>query len=81
MQLVKEVIHKKGFKVKDVAKEIGINPQSLTKSLNNITLPRLIQIATIIGVNVHELIEPGIGYNHLYNKDSKWYGITPEINK
>ena len=53
---VKEICKEKGITMKEVAERIGINPITLTQSLNgNPTLSRLTEVAMILGVDVADL--------------------------
>lgn len=56
---IKEVCKAKGISMATIAKELGINPITLSQSLNgNPTLSRLTEVANILGVEVSELFEP-----------------------
>jgi len=53
---VKEICKEKGITMKELAEKIGINPITLTQSLNgNPTLSRLNEVAMILDVDVAEL--------------------------
>lgn len=55
---IKEVCKEKHISLADVAKQIGINPVTLSQSLNgNPTLSRLQEVADVLGVDVSELFE------------------------
>lgn len=55
---IKEVCKAKGIAMATIAKELGINPITLSQSLNgNPTLSRLTEVANILGVEVAELFE------------------------
>lgn len=53
---VKEICKEKGMTMKELAEKIGINPITLTQSLNgNPTLSRLTEVAMILDVDVADL--------------------------
>lgn len=53
---VKELCKEKGITMKELAEKIGINPITLTQSLNgNPTLSRLTEVAMILDVDVADL--------------------------
>lgn len=53
---VKEICKEKGITMKELAEKIGINPITLTQSLNgNPTLSRLTEVAMILDVDVADL--------------------------
>ena len=55
---IKEIAKSKGISMTDIADRLGINPITLSKSLNgNPTLSRLTEVAGILGVDVAELFE------------------------
>lgn len=55
---IKEVCKEKKISLAEVAKCIGINPVTLSQSLNgNPTLSRLEEVASVLGVDVSELFE------------------------
>lgn len=55
---IKEVCKEKKIPLAEVAKRIGINPVTLSQSLNgNPTMSRLEEVATVLGVDVSELFE------------------------
>lgn len=55
---IKELCREKQIAMKDIAKRLGINPITLSQSLNgNPTLTRLQEVAGILGVSVPELFE------------------------
>lgn len=58
---IKEICKEKSITMKEIAERIGINPITLTQSLNgNPTLSRLQEVADILGVDVSELFEQPI---------------------
>ena len=58
---IKEICKEKSITMKEIAEKIGINPITLTQSLNgNPTLSRLQEVADILGVDVGELFEQPI---------------------
>lgn len=55
---IKEVCREKNISLTEVAQRIGINPISLSQSLNgNPTLSRLTQVASVLGVEVADLFD------------------------
>ena len=57
---IKEICKEKQITMKEIAEKLGINPITLSQSLNgNPTLSRLQEVADILGVGVPELFETG----------------------
>ena len=55
---IKELCKQKHITMAEIAKQMGINPITLSQSLNgNPTLSRLQEVADILGVDVSELFE------------------------
>ena len=55
---IKEICKEKQITMKEIAEKLGINPITLSQSLNgNPTLSRLQEVADILGVCVPELFE------------------------
>ena len=53
---IKDVARSKGMTMVQVAEKLGINPITLSQSLNgNPTLSRLTEVANVLGVDVSEL--------------------------
>ena len=53
---IKEVAKSQGMTMAQIAEKLGINPITLSQSLNgNPTLSRLTEVANILGVDVSEL--------------------------
>ena len=53
---IKDVARSKGMTMVQVAEKLGINPITLSQSLNgNPTLSRLTEVADVLGVDVSEL--------------------------
>ena len=53
---VKDVAKSKGMTMTQIAEKLGINPITLSQSLNgNPTLSRLTEVADVLGVDVSEL--------------------------
>lgn len=53
---IKEVAKSKGMTMAQIAEKLGINPITLSQSLNgNPTLSRLTEVADVLGVDVSEL--------------------------
>lgn len=57
---IKDVARSKGMTMAQIAEKLGINPITLSQSLNgNPTLSRLTEVANVLGVDVSELfIQP-----------------------
>ena len=55
---IKEICKQKKISLTEVAQHIGINPISLSQSLNgNPTLSRLTEVASVLGVEVADLFD------------------------
>ena len=55
---IKELCKEKQITMKEIAEKLGINPITLSQSLNgNPTLSRLQEVADILGVSIPELFE------------------------
>lgn len=55
---IKELCKQKHITMAEVAKQMGINPITLSQSLNgNPTLSRLQEVADILGVGINELFD------------------------
>ena len=53
---IKDVAKSKGLTMAQIAEKLGINPITLSQSLNgNPTLSRLTEVANVLGVDVSEL--------------------------
>lgn len=53
---IREVARSKGMTMAQIAEKLGINPITLSQSLNgNPTLSRLTEVANVLGVDVSEL--------------------------
>ncbi|GHT02079.1 hypothetical protein AGMMS49525_04870 [Bacteroidia bacterium] len=58
MLRIKEVIKERGWKVKDIAKELGITSPALSQNIvGRVGVDRLKEIADVIGVHVTELFK------------------------
>ena len=73
---IKDVIKRYGFTQKRVAKEIGISAQGLRLRFKNPTHSSMAEIASVIGCDPIEFLEPVKGHRHFYDKDSnEWLGV------
>ena len=53
---IRELAKSKGMTMAEIAEKLGINPITLSQSLNgNPTLSRLTEVASVLGVDVSEL--------------------------
>ena len=62
---IKDVAKSKGMTMAQIAEKLGINPITLSQSLNgNPTLSRLTEVANVLGVDVSELfVQPKRKHN------------------
>lgn len=61
---IKELCKEKHITMAEIAEKIGINPITLSQSLNgNPTLNRLTEVANALGVDVSELFEQPVNNN------------------
>ena len=60
---IRELAKSKGMTMAEIAEKLGINPITLSQSLNgNPTLSRLTEVANVLGVDVSELfVQPRAG--------------------
>ena len=65
---IKEVAKSKGMTMAQIAEKLGINPITLSQSLNgNPTLSRLTEVADALGVDVGELfVQPRAGKEEIH---------------
>lgn len=65
---IREVARSKGMTMAQIAEKLGINPITLSQSLNgNPTLSRLTEVANILGVDVGELfVQPRAGREEIH---------------
>lgn len=74
--LIKDRLRRANLGFVDIAKSIGVTYNALYARTKNPTFKSLTEIAEAIPCNVHELIEPGKGYVHLYDDEkNEWLGI------
>ncbi len=77
--LIKEVAKKKGISMRQIAKELNTNYQTLTHyniGFRTPVLGKLQEIANILNCEIHELIETGDKFSHFYDdKTGEWLGI------
>ena len=58
-----------------LAGQLGVSRQSLNQTIKgNPSTSSIKKIASILGLNPIDLVEPGKGYEHYY-KDKEWQGI------
>lgn len=73
---IKTVIKKYGHTQKSVAKKIGISPQGLRLRFKNPTHSSLAEIASAVGCDPIEFLDPIDGYAHWYDEQTgEWLGI------
>ncbi len=64
---IKDVAKSKGMTMAQIAEKLGINPITLSQSLNgNPTLSRLTEVANILGVDVSELFVQSRGEQDIH---------------
>ena len=65
---IKDVARSKGMTMAQIAEKLGINPITLSQSLNgNPTLSRLTEVADVLGVDVGELfVQPRTGKGEIH---------------
>ena len=65
---IREVARSKGMTMAQIAVKLGINPITLSQSLNgNPTLSRLTEVANVLGVDVSELfVSPRAGREEIH---------------
>ncbi len=77
--LIKEVAKRKGFTMRQIAKKLNINYQTLTHyniGFRTPTLGKLEEIAEVLNCEIHELVETSENYSHFYDdKTGGWLGI------
>jgi DNA-binding Xre family transcriptional regulator len=82
---IKSVLKSKGLKNKDLMPVLDTDRnQTVSDIVNNrraVSLARLKKIAEFLETEVHELIELGEGFEHLYNEKKEWRGIMPKCKK
>ena len=71
---VKDVLKTKGKDLNWLADQLSISRQSLYSRLKTGKIDTIEEIANIIGVPVHELIDCPKGYSHFYH-EGEWHGI------
>ena len=65
---IRELTKSKGMTMAEIAEKLGINPITLSQSLNgNPTLSRLTEVANVLGVGVGELfVQPKSGKEEIH---------------
>ena len=65
---IRELAKSKGMTMAEIAEKLGINPITLSQSLNgNPTLSRLTEVANVLGVDVGELfVQPRAGKEEIH---------------
>ena len=65
---IRELAKSKGMTMAEIADKLGINPITLSQSLNgNPTLSRLTEVANVLGVDVGELfVQPRSGREEIH---------------
>ena len=71
---VKEICKEKGLLMEQIALELGITPNTLTRNINgNPTIETLEKIATALGVGITELFEENSGFTALIDNSGNLY--------
>ncbi|MCW0493309.1 helix-turn-helix domain-containing protein [Riemerella anatipestifer] len=74
--IIKEVAKRKGKTLQEIAKAMNITYNGLYQKLNTPKYSTLQEIATILGCDVIELINPNDTHQHFYDdKTDEWLGI------
>lgn len=56
---IKSILHQRGMNQNDLAKELGVQPETLSRTINgNPTLKSLSEIAKVLKVDVGDLFSP-----------------------
>jgi lambda repressor-like predicted transcriptional regulator len=71
---IQEIVRKQGKDMDWLSKQLDIARPSLYSRLKTGKIKTLEDIANILNVPVHELIECPEGYAHFYH-EGKWHGI------
>ena len=80
---IKPVLKNKGKKVKWLAETIGIEQPALSSIINNkvsTSFKTIKAIADALETEVHELMVLGTGFQHAYNENSQWIGVSIKCN-
>ncbi|MFX1617028.1 helix-turn-helix transcriptional regulator [Riemerella anatipestifer] len=73
---IKEVAKAKGVTLDNIAQKMGITYVGLHGKIKTAKLSTLKEIATILGCDVIELINPNDTHQHFYDdKTDEWLGI------
>lgn len=77
---IKKVCKEKGVKLKNIAEQIGVTPESLSRSINgNPTVSTLYEIANALGVHINCFSEEKINtYGVIFYKNKKY--IINDVN-
>lgn len=71
---VQEIVKKQGKDMDWLADKLGIARPSLYSRLKTGKIKSIEEIANILNVPIHELIECPEGYSHFYH-EGEWHGI------
>ena len=77
MLRVQEIVRKQGRDMEWLAVQIGLTRPSLYSRLKTGKIDTLVEIANILKVPIHEMIEAPAGYGHFY-VDGVWHGIRKQ---
>lgn len=73
---IKEICKTKKIPLGLLAKRLGISRTALTNQMNgNPTIGSLERIATELECTVFELMEPGVGFYHIYDENGVYKGL------
>ena len=73
---IKEICKTKKIPLGLLAKRLGISRTALANQMNgNPTIGSLERIATELECTVFELMEPGVGFYHIYDENGVYKGL------
>lgn len=76
----KDICRSKKIKIQDVADDMSISRQALSRSIKtNPTIDTIEKIAKVLNVDVIELIEPSENFAHFYDSNGEWLGVRKKF--